>query len=122
MAKILIVEDDPLIVKIYATRLQAEGFEVQSAQDGLEGVAKMRAFMPNVVLLDVMMPKLDGFGFVTEVKKDPNLQAIPVVMYSNMSNEEEMERAKSLGVAEFLIKANLTPNQVIDKIKQYLPK
>ncbi len=122
MAKILIVEDDPLIVKIYATRLQADGFEVQSGQDGLEGIAKIREFMPDVVLLDVMMPKLDGFGFITEVKKDPTLQAIPIVMYSNIGNEEEIQRAKSLGVAEFLVKANLTPNQVIEKIKQYLPK
>ena len=121
MAKVLIVEDDSLIVKIYTTRLQAEGFEVQSAQDGLEGVTKMREFVPDVVLLDVMMPKLDGFGLVTEIKKDPKLQTIPIIMYSNMNNEEEIQRAKSLGVVEFLIKANLTPNQVIEKIKQYLP-
>ncbi len=122
MAKILIVEDDPLIIKIYATRLSAEGYEVHSAQDGLEGVATMRKVLPNVVILDAMMPKMDGFGFLAEVKKDTQLQNIPIIMYSNLSNDEEIARAKQAGAADFLIKANLTPNQVIEKIKQYVPK
>ena len=122
MAKILIVEDDPLIVKIYTTRLSADGHTVISADNGADGVTKALESVPDVVLLDIMMPKLDGFGFMQAVRKDPKTAHIPLLVYSNLSNDDEIKRAKDSGATEFLMKTNLTPNQVVEKIKQYLPK
>ena len=120
MAKILFVEDDPLIVKIYSTRLKADGHEVFSAENGEDGLKLAFEIMPDLIVLDVMMPKMDGFGVLEKLRADETMKDKPVLMYSNLNNEDEMARAKQMGVTEFLIKANLSPTQMVAKIKQYL--
>jgi DNA-binding response OmpR family regulator len=120
MAKILFVEDDPLIVKIYTTRLTADGHEVLSADNGEQGLKLAQESIPALVVLDIMMPKMDGFAVLTQLKSAEKTKNIPVIVYSNLAQEEEMARALKLGANEFVIKANLSPTEMIEKIKTYL--
>jgi DNA-binding response OmpR family regulator len=120
MAKILFIEDDPLINKIYSTRLKADGYEVYTAETGEVGVAKAQEVIPDLIVLDVMMPHMDGFAVLENLRGDYRFKTTPILMYSNLNNEDEMKRAKQMGVTEFLIKANLSPTQMVAKIKQYL--
>ncbi|MFC1647274.1 PleD family two-component system response regulator [Patescibacteria group bacterium] len=120
MAKILFIEDDPLINKIYSTRLKADGHEVFSAENGEDGLAKANDIVPDVIVLDVMMPRVDGFAVLEKLRQDPRFKEKPVLMYSNLNNEEEINRAKQMGVTEFLVKADLSPTQMVAKIKQYI--
>jgi DNA-binding response OmpR family regulator len=121
MAKILFIEDDPLIVKIYSTRLKADGHEVSSAENGEEGLKVAFEQKPDVVVLDVMMPKMDGFGVLEKLRADEFFKTKPILMYSNLNNEDEIVRAKQMGVTEFIVKANLSPTQMVVKIEQYVP-
>jgi DNA-binding response OmpR family regulator len=121
MARILFIEDDPLIVKIYSTRLKADGHEVFSAENGEEGLKVAYECSPGVVVLDVMMPKMDGFGVLEKLRQDEKFKNIPILMYSNLNNEDEIIRAKQNGVTEFIVKANLSPTQMVMKIEQYVP-
>jgi DNA-binding response OmpR family regulator len=118
--KILIVEDDPLITKIYTTRLTTDGYEVKNAENGELGIIVAKEFSPDLIILDVMMPKMDGFGCLESLRKIPEFMSIPILMYSNLAAEEEQVRAKELGVTEFLVKANISPTMLIKKIAQYL--
>lgn len=120
MAKILFVEDDPLIIKIYTTRLTADGHQVISADEGLTGLALAQKELPDLMVLDIMMPKMDGFGVLTAVRNIPQLKNIPILLYSNLAQEDEIARAKKLGATEFVIKANVSPTEMVNKIKQYL--
>jgi CheY-like chemotaxis protein len=121
MAKILFIEDDPLIVKIYSTRLKADGHEVYSAENGEEGLKVAFEKKPDVIVLDVMMPKMDGYAVLEKLRADEFFKAKPVLMYSNLNNEDEIIRAKQMGVTEFIVKANLSPTQMVVKIEQYVP-
>lgn len=120
MAKILFVEDDPLIVKIYSTRLTADGHQVLSAENGEVGLKVAEESLPDLVVLDIMMPKMDGFGVLEKLRADPRLAKIPILVYSNLAKEEEMARAQKMGATEFIVKANLSPTEMIEKIKTYL--
>lgn len=120
MAKILFIEDDPLIVKIYTTRLTADGHQVLSADNGEQGLKIAQEQLPNLIVLDIMMPKMDGFGVLTQLKGAEATKTIPIIVYSNLAQEEEMTRAKSMGANEFIIKANLSPTEMVEKIKKYL--
>jgi DNA-binding response OmpR family regulator len=120
MAKILFIEDDPLINKIYSTRLKADGHEVFTAENGEEGLKMAGDIQPDVVVLDVMMPRVDGFAVLEKLRSDDRFKNRPILMYSNLNNEDEIKRAKQMGVTEFLVKANLSPTQMVAKIKQYI--
>lgn len=120
MAKILIVEDDRTLVKMYQIKLTLENFEVEVAYDGEEGLEKLKSVFPDLVLLDLAMPKMDGFEFLEKMMVDSSLKKIPVVVLSNLGQESDVEKAKKLGARDYLIKVNLTPKQVVEKIKPYL--
>lgn len=122
MAKILFVEDDPLIVKIYTTRLVADGYQVLSSDNGEDGLKLAEAELPDVIILDVMMPKMDGFGVLTRIRQNDKMKKTPVLLYSNLAQEDEIKRAMELGATEFIIKANLSPTEMVNKIKQYIQK
>lgn len=122
MAKILLIEDEPLTVKIYRTHLKAEGHEVAATDNGADGLRLVTEFQPSLIVLDIMMPKLGGFSFLKEIKSNPKTKNIPVLIYSNLSSDEEVKKAKELGAADYLVKAELTPTQVMNKLKEYLPK
>lgn len=120
MAKILLVEDDPLILKIFTTRLNADGYQVLTAENGQDGLDKAFAEKPDVIVLDIMMPKVDGFGVLEKLRSTAPTQQIPILVYSNLWQEEEVARAKQMGATEFIVKANISPTEMVNKIKQYL--
>ncbi|MEK7165486.1 MAG: response regulator [Patescibacteria group bacterium] len=122
MAKILFIEDDPLIVKIYTTRLTADGYTVLSAENGEEGLLIAEKEIPDLVVLDVMMPKIDGFGVLAKLRTHELMKTKPILIYSNLAQEDEIKRATEMGATEFIVKANLSPTEMVNKIKQYLQK
>lgn len=120
--KILLVEDDIFIRDIYQTKLSGEGFEVVSAENGLDAIKKMDNFVPDLILLDIMMPYMDGMDFLKEIKKQDALKNVPVIMLSNLSDKEKVNDAASLGVNDYLIKSHFTPSEVVEKINSLLNK
>ncbi len=120
MKKILLIEDDSLIVKIYTTRLVADGFKVLSAGNGEEGLRIAEQERPDLILLDIMMPKMDGFSVLETLRRHDVLKQVPIIVYSNLAQESEMKRALELGANEFIVKANISPTELVNKIKSYL--
>lgn len=120
MSKILIVEDNQVLVKMYKIKLDLEGFQVETASEGQEGLEKLNDFSPDLILLDLAMPGMDGFEFLEELRKNEKLKEITVIIFSNLGQESDIKRAKELGAKDYLIKVNLTPRQVVEKIRQYL--
>lgn len=117
---VLVVEDDPLLVKMYRTKFTSEGFSVLSADDGMKGLKLALEKQPQAIVLDIMMPKLSGIDMLQRLRADERGKNIVVIVLSNLSSEEESKRARDLGVKEYLLKANYTPKEVVDKVKQYL--
>ncbi len=118
--KILIVDDDAFLSGIYATKLEIEQFDVVIARDGEEGLKAAAREKPDLVLLDVLMPKLDGFEVLEKLKADPKTKAIPVIMLTNLGQKEDVERAIQEGAADYLIKAHFVPSEAVEKIKNVL--
>lgn len=119
IGKILLVEDDLPISKMYATKLQMEGFEVEVAQNGEDGLAKIKEGVYDLVLLDLMIPKLGGMEVLEQTRSEKNMARLPVIVLSNLSQEEDILRAHELGVKDFLIKSNHTPSEVVRIVKGY---
>jgi len=119
-AVILIVEDDDLLSTMYKTKFESEGFKVIVAGDGLAGFEMAKKHLPKVILLDVMLPKLSGTDLLAQLKKAGELSKIPVVMLSNLSSEETIREAEGRGAQEYVVKANSTPQQIVDIVKKYL--
>ncbi|OGZ18397.1 MAG: hypothetical protein A2Z68_02575 [Candidatus Nealsonbacteria bacterium RBG_13_38_11] len=118
--KILIVEDDKFLRDLISQKLLKEGFDIVQAVDGEEGVKKIKEETPDLVLLDLILPGIDGFEVLTQMKSDQSLQPIPVIILSNLGQKEDIEKGMKLGATDFLIKAHFTPGEIIDKIKGIL--
>ena len=115
--KVLVVEDDNFLVTAYRTKLVNAGLDVQVATDGEEAMKALKSFNPDVILLDLVMPKKDGMTTLTEIKADDKLKNIPVVITSNLGQAEDIEKAKSLGAADFVVKSNMSMEDIISKVK-----
>jgi len=122
MFKILLVEDDPFLSEMYTTKLTADGFEVELASDGKEALKKISATKPDLVLLDIVLPKMDGFEVLETMKKDPAMSQIIVIALTNLGQKEEVEKGLALGADDYIIKAHYTPSEVVNKVKQILTK
>ena len=120
--KVLIVEDDVMLNKIYQTKLGIVGYKVFAAYDGEEGIKKMEETLPNIVLLDLMLPKKNGFEVLETVKQNIKLNHIPVIILSNLGQGDDIERGKGLGGDDFLVKSNVKLEMVLEKIEQVLQK
>lgn len=118
--KLLIIEDDAHVSKIYDVMFSKEGYKTIFAASGEEGVIKTTEEKPNLIILDLMLPLKDGFAFLEEIKKNPEVAQIPVIVISNLGQDSDKERALSLGANEYLVKVNYSMQQVIDKAKSYL--
>lgn len=117
---ILLVEDDAFLAEIYMTRLTGGGFEVVIAHDGEEAMSLAREIRPSLVLLDLVLPKRDGFSVLEEIKKDEELKNIPVVILSNLGEPQDIERGKKLGASSYIVKAHFTPTEVFNEVKKIL--
>ena len=121
MAKtILVIEDDKFLRELISRKLIGEGFDVLEAVDGEEGIKKIKEGKPDLVLLDLILPSIDGFEVLTRVRDDPEVSSIPVIILSNLGQREEVEKGLKLGAVDYLIKAHFTPGEIIEKIKNVL--
>ncbi len=118
--KVMIVEDDEHISKVYEIKLRKEGLVTVLARDGEEAVVKIISEKPDLIILDLMLPKRDGFWVLEEIKKNPETAGIPVIVLSNLGQKGDQERALALGANEYLVKVDYPIQDVIDKVKGYL--
>lgn len=118
--KILLVEDDTFLSGMYVSKLDMEGFEVILASDGRQGFKMIEEEEPDLILLDVILPQMDGFEILKEMKKKKKLKNIPVILLTNLGQKKDVERGFSFGVKDYLIKAHFMPSEVVDKIKKAL--
>ncbi len=118
--KIAVIEDEEVLLDVLENKLKKEGFEVFSARDGQAGLELVRSVRPDIILLDVVMPKMDGFEVLSRLHGDAELSKIPVIIISNSGQPVEIEKALSMGVKDYLIKAEFDPQEVLDKISHQL--
>ncbi len=117
--RVMVMEDDPFLRSVYEVKLANEGFEVKIAGNGREGVDAYDSFKPDIILLDLIMPEMDGFAVLEELKKKRKIKT-PIVVLSNLGQDEDVAKAKELGAVDFLIKASTQINAVVDKVKTIL--
>lgn len=120
MAKILIVEDDKFISKMYFKKFEVDGFEVELAGNGAEGLEKMVSFKPDLVLMDIMMPKMNGIDALEKAKAEDNLKNIPILILTNLSSTDDAQSAVKKGAIGYLVKSDYTPAQIVEKVKELL--
>jgi DNA-binding response OmpR family regulator len=118
--KILIIEDDPYLIDVYKTKLEKEGFEVEIAESGEKGLEKLKEEKFDLLVLDIVLPKFNGFEILEKIKENKDIKDLKIIVLSNLSQKEEIERALSFGVEKYLIKAYFTPTEVIEEIKKIL--
>lgn len=118
--KILIIEDDRFIAKMYQTKLELEGYDVEVAENGAQGVEKIKSFDPDLVLLDIIMPEMDGFGVLEAIRDDDTINSVRVIVMSNLAQEDHLKRARALGAKDYVVKSQYTPMDVVKKIKEVM--
>jgi len=118
--KILIIEDDGFLASIYAQKLELEGFEVAFATNGEDGLKLAQKDKPDLILLDLLMPQMDGFEVLEKVKADPTIKDIKVLVLSNLGQKEDVDRCMKLGAVGYMIKAHSLPEETVKRIKEIL--
>lgn len=118
--KILIVEDDEHVSRVYEMKFSKEGYDTIFVTNGEDGVEKIATEKPDLIILDLMVPRKDGFVVLEEIKKDPDLAKIPVLVLSNLGQQSDKDRAFALGANEYLVKVNYSMKEVVDRAKSYL--
>lgn len=117
---ILVVEDDPFYSSIFHRKLSFEGFDVLLASDGQQGIKVACEKQPNLILLDMIMPVKDGITTLKEMKADDSLKNIPVIILSNLGQEENMKETTDLGAVDYIVKSNMSVQEMVDKVKKYV--
>ncbi len=118
--KILLVEDDDALASVYQTRLEAEGFEVRRVPNGEAALSSTLEFKPDLMLLDVMMPKVSGFDVLDILRNTPETANVKVIMLTALSQDSDKQRAESLGVNDYLVKSQVVIADVVDRVKFHL--
>ena len=118
--KILIIEDEEIMFSLLEKRLKGEGYDIQIARDGQAGLAMMRQEKPDLVLLDIIMPKMNGFDVLEAMRADSSLKDVSAIIISNSGQSVELDRAKELGVKDWLIKTEFDIQEVLAKVKKQL--
>jgi DNA-binding response OmpR family regulator len=120
MKKILIIEDEGTLSFLLSKALKSSGFEVEKAINGEEGIEKIKTTKPDLILLDLLLPGMDGFDFLANLKQNSEYGFIPVIVISNLSTEDAMRRALELGAAKYLVKANVDLNEIVSVVKSFI--
>ena len=118
--KILMIEDEEIMIDLLQRKIAQEGYEISVARNGEEGLAAMKEKKPDLVLLDIIMPKMGGFEVMEKMQKDKDLKKIPVIVISNSGQPVEIDRAQKMGAEDWLIKTQFDPKEVIEKIKKQI--
>ncbi len=117
---VALIEDDPLIAEMYTTKFTKEGYELHHAPDGFAGLEMVKKEKPDIILLDIIMPKMDGFQVLQELRKTSEFKDTPVVMLTNLGQEEDVQKGRQLGATDYFIKTNFTPAAIVEKVKELL--
>ncbi len=115
--KILIIEDDVFLNELMAKKLVEEGFDVIKASNGEEGLESASREKPDLILLDLILPGMDGFEILEKIKEDPEIGSIPVIILSNLGQREDIERGFDMGADDYLIKAHFTPDEIVERVR-----
>lgn len=118
--KVAIIEDEPFLASMYTTKFELEGFEVLRASNGEEGLKAIAEGKPDLILLDVIMPKVDGFEVLEKLRANPETATTAVILLTNLGQRTDIEKGLAMGATDYIIKANYTPAQVVAKVKQHL--
>lgn len=117
---VLLVEDDSFLANIYKTKFEMEGFKVTVAENGELGLKEAKKKVPDVILLDILLPKMDGFTVLEHLKEDSDLKAVPVILLTNLGQKDDVEKGLKLGASDYLIKAHFKPSETVEKVKKVL--
>lgn len=120
MTKIAIIEDDPVIRQMYLMKFETAGFDVAVAENGQEGVLLVERFRPDIILLDLTMPVMTGDEALAEIRRSERGRDVPVMILTNLGEEEAPKSLHRLGIHSYIVKADLTPRQVVDRVKKAL--
>ena len=120
MTRIAIIEDDSVISQMYRMKFEADGFDVQVANNGRDGVALVNDFSPDIILLDIQMPVMNGDEALREIRRNDWGKTVPVLILTNLGEEEAPKDIRSLGIESYIVKADLTPRQVVERVKTTL--
>lgn len=120
MTKIAIIEDDAVISQMYRMKFEADGFDVELADNGERGVALVASFQPDIILLDLQMPEMNGDEALEHIRKSTASRNTPVIILTNLGEEEAPKHLRSLGIHSYIVKADLTPRQVVERVKSAL--
>lgn len=120
MNDVLIVEDEEFLVTALKDNLESEGYLVNTAVNGGEAIEQIKKHLPNIILLDLLMPREDGFYVLEEVKKNPEWQFIPIIVLSNLGGDAEIKKALKMGAGDYFVKSQHPIEEVVEKVKEYL--
>jgi DNA-binding response OmpR family regulator len=120
MKQVLLIEDDPFLIDIYTTKLKEAGFSIEVANSGDIAFKKINEKKPDLLILDIVLPQIDGWEILKKIKTNPKFKLIPVIILSNLGQKSEVEKGISLGATKYLIKAHYTPTQVVEEIKKIM--
>ncbi len=120
--KILIIEDDTFIADMYETKFKMSGFEVVRAENGVKGIKAAKENNPDVIVLDIVMPQMDGFEVLKAIKEDSKIKDIPIIFLTNLGQRENIDEGLKLGADDYIIKAHFTPDEVVGKVEKVLKK
>ncbi|MBU0596568.1 response regulator [Patescibacteria group bacterium] len=119
---VLLVEDDTFLANIYKTKFEMEGFKISVSENGESGLADAKKKMPDVILLDILLPKMDGFTVLENLKKDNTTKSIPVILLTNLGQKDDVEKGLKLGAVDYLIKAHFKPSETVEKVRKAFEK
>ncbi|HSR89037.1 MAG TPA: response regulator [Candidatus Udaeobacter sp.] len=120
--QILIIEDDAFLAEIYQKKFEMEGFKVILASNGEKGLADIKKKKPDVVLLEVLLPKMDGFAVLEAAKANSSTKNIPIILLTSLGQKDDVQRGLDSGAADYLIKTHFQPSEIVDKVLAVLPK
>lgn len=116
--KVLIIEDDSFLQGLASRKLKADGFEVLNAANHTEAFAALEKEVPSIILLDLLLPEVDGYEILKKVRENPKTKDVPVIVFSNLSEEKDIKKAQDLGIVDFMVKSNFTLDELAQKIKE----
>ncbi len=117
---VLLVEDDSFLANIYKTKFEMEGFKISISENGEIALADVKKKKPAIILLDILLPKLDGFAVLSKLKEDKDTKDIPVILLTNLGQKDDVQKGLDMGAVDYLIKAHFKPSEVVDKVKKVL--
>lgn len=117
---ILLIEDDSFLLNMYSTKFELEGYNIMSAENGALGLDIACKEIPDIILLDLMMPEMDGFEVLKRLKSNSKTADIPVIILTNINQQEDISRGLSLGALDYFIKAHFVPSEIVDKVEKII--